>query len=139
LKKASLDPFYFDHICEDVQPFILQHFTGKDFLNMTEVSTTWDKQFECKLAEETRVNAMKMLKSLKIRKESPRFKEVFVKLDDENTINAATTFAKTVEKLTINANDNSWCFRSRKITRFPQLKFLNLQIDSMDTLLGQCQ
>jgi hypothetical protein len=132
-----MDAFDFNNVCEDVQPFILQHFTGKDFMNMTEVSTAWNQQFEGKVAVKTHVNATKLLGSLKIRKDSHKVREIFMRLDERNRINVATTFAETVEKLTIQANEIGWCPLNK--IQFPQLKILELNIDSTATLMSHCQ
>jgi hypothetical protein len=104
---------------------------------MSEVSTAWNQQFEGEVAETTRVNAVKLLINSKIRKDSPKLKEVFVELDDENKINVATTFAQTVEKLTIKAKESKLGVSDE--IQFPQLKVLDLQIDSLETLMNQCR
>jgi hypothetical protein len=122
----------FSNICEDVQPLILQHFTTKNLLQMSEVSKAWNNQLEGKISEKTCVNGLKLLDKdfalqiFKVNKESQKFKQVSFKLGTESE-KVVGVFTGTVENLKIKVNFTG----AENVVRFPKLKVLELEIVSL--------
>jgi hypothetical protein len=130
-KLPPLDPLDCNNICEDVQRFVLQHFTASDFLKISEVCKKWNKQFEGKVLEKTRISGSKMFNNIKTSMKSPKFKQVSLNLDSESGHVFASLFANKVENLAITIENCN----KLSLIKFPQVKVLDLKVDSFQVMM----
>lgn len=101
-----MDPFNSEVLHEHVHRYIAQHFSGKDFLTMSEVLTSWNefaksKTIENKVRLKLDLNEMNDKDFTIVEKSSRNYKEVSIESNDEACDDALCKLDDSVEKLTV--------------------------------------
>jgi hypothetical protein len=130
-----MNPFDSEILHEEVHPCIAQHFTGRDLLTMSEVSTSWNefaesKKFRDKIRLKIDMHAMKIENFKTITSSSRTFKDVSVDAGNAGSSAVLWTVADTAEKMKVNITDNNENSKGRD---FPNLKSLDLIVDDDDS------